>query len=74
MWAWLVFMAIDAQRIRANRFAAVTIRLQEERGQTVVSTGPYAIVRHPMYAYALLLTVGIPLLLGSLWVSSVWSY
>ena len=43
----------------------VTSRVQEERGQTVISTGPYAAVRHPMYAYALLLFIGTPLLLGS---------
>jgi protein-S-isoprenylcysteine O-methyltransferase Ste14 len=53
--------------LRANSFTAVTIRLQPERGQTVISTGPYAVVRHPMYAYALLLMIGAPLLLGSLW-------
>ena len=53
--------------LKANSFAAVTVRLQEERGQTVISTGPYAVVRHPMYAYAVLLMVGAPLLLGSLW-------
>lgn len=44
-----------------------TIRLQPERGQTVIRTGPYAIVRHPMYADTVLLLVGVPLLLGSLW-------
>ena len=53
--------------LRANSFAAVTVRLQEERGQTAISTGPYAVVRHPMYAYATLLLIGTPLLLGSLW-------
>ena len=55
------------QVLRANSFASVTVRLQQERGQTVISTGPYAVVRHPMYSYALLLMVGAPLLLGSLW-------
>ncbi len=53
--------------LRANSFAAVTVRLQKERGQTVISSGPYAVVRHPMYAYAVLLLIGTPLLLGSLW-------
>jgi protein-S-isoprenylcysteine O-methyltransferase Ste14 len=53
--------------LRANRFAATNVRVQRERGQTVVSTGPYAVVRHPMYAYAVLLIVGTALLLGSLW-------
>lgn len=56
-----------ASVFQANSFAAVTVRVQEERGQTVISSGPYAVVRHPMYAYALLLLVGTPLLLGSLW-------
>jgi protein-S-isoprenylcysteine O-methyltransferase Ste14 len=53
--------------LAANRFATTRVRVQEERGQTVISTGPYAIVRHPMYADALMPMVGIPLLLGSLW-------
>jgi protein-S-isoprenylcysteine O-methyltransferase Ste14 len=53
--------------LRANSFASVTIRVQRERSQTVISTGPYAVVRHPMYAYVVLLMIGAPLLLGSLW-------
>jgi protein-S-isoprenylcysteine O-methyltransferase Ste14 len=53
--------------LQANSFASVNIRVQAERKQTVVSTGPYAIVRHPMYSYALLMMVGAALLLGSLW-------
>ena len=53
--------------LHANSFAATTVRLQKERGQVVISTGPYAAVRHPMYAYAVLLMIGAPLLLGSLW-------
>jgi protein-S-isoprenylcysteine O-methyltransferase Ste14 len=53
--------------LRANSFAATTIRLQAERGQTVITTGPYAVMRHPMYGYAILFMIGVPLLLGSLW-------
>ncbi len=53
--------------LKANSFAAVTLELQPERGQTVISSGPYAAVRHPMYSFTLLLMVGTPLLLGSLW-------
>jgi protein-S-isoprenylcysteine O-methyltransferase Ste14 len=53
--------------LKANSFASVAVRLQHERGQRVISTGPYAVVRHPMYAFALLLMLGVPLLLGSLW-------
>jgi protein-S-isoprenylcysteine O-methyltransferase Ste14 len=53
--------------LKANSFASTQIRIQKERGQKVISTGPYAIVRHPMYAYVLPLMIGEPLLLGSLW-------
>ena len=48
---------------RENTFTAATIRV--ESGQRVISTGPYAIVRHPMYASALLYLIGTPLALGS---------
>jgi protein-S-isoprenylcysteine O-methyltransferase Ste14 len=51
--------------IKENRYAASTIEVVE--GQTVVSTGPYAIVRHPMYAGAILVFLGTPLALGSWW-------
>jgi protein-S-isoprenylcysteine O-methyltransferase Ste14 len=52
---------------RTNSFAAPVIKIQAERHQTVISTGPYAIVRHPMYAFALWQFVGGPLMLGSWW-------
>jgi protein-S-isoprenylcysteine O-methyltransferase Ste14 len=50
-----------------NRFFEPTVRIQVERGHTVIDTGPYAIVRHPGYVAACLLFVGIALSLGSLW-------
>ena len=51
--------------MRENTFLAPVVKIQKERGQRVISTGPYAIVRHPMYAGALLLIPSIPLILGS---------
>jgi protein-S-isoprenylcysteine O-methyltransferase Ste14 len=51
--------------IRVNSFAASNIRV--EKDQRVIDTGPYAYVRHPMYAAALWLFVGVPLALGSWW-------
>jgi protein-S-isoprenylcysteine O-methyltransferase Ste14 len=51
--------------IKFNSWAASNINVEE--GQTVIDTGPYAYVRHPMYAFALWLFVGIPLSLGSWW-------
>ena len=50
---------------RENRYTAATI--QVEAGQTLTDTGPYAIVRHPMYSGALLLLFGTPPALGSAW-------
>lgn len=50
-----------------NSFAAPVIKVQADRGQTVIDTGPYALVRHPMYAFAVLQFVGGPLMLGSWW-------
>ena len=54
---WLTF--------RENSFAAPVVRIQDERQQRVISTGPYAIVRHPMYSGASVYMIGMPLLLGS---------
>jgi protein-S-isoprenylcysteine O-methyltransferase Ste14 len=50
---------------RENTFTAGTIEVAE--GQHVIDSGPYAIVRHPMYAGALIMIAGIPLGLGSWW-------
>lgn len=52
---------------RENSFGAPVVRIQAERGHSVISTGPYAIVRHPMYAASLFLLVGWALALGSAW-------
>jgi protein-S-isoprenylcysteine O-methyltransferase Ste14 len=51
--------------MQSNSYAASIIRVEE--GQPVVSTGPYAYVRHPMYSGALLLLLAMPLALGSWW-------
>jgi protein-S-isoprenylcysteine O-methyltransferase Ste14 len=54
------------QRVfRENTFLAPVVRVQRERGHRVISTGPYALVRHPMYAGAALLLLSMALLLGS---------
>jgi protein-S-isoprenylcysteine O-methyltransferase Ste14 len=50
---------------KENTFASATV--QVVAGQQVISTGPYAIVRHPMYASGLLMLLGTPLALGSYW-------
>jgi len=50
---------------KENTFTAATILVTP--GQRVVSTGPYAVVRHPMYSGALVVLFGTPLALGSWW-------
>ena len=60
----LGFLAV-LRTFRENSFAAPVIKIQEERGQRVIDTGPYGFVRHPMYAGAFLYVLGTPLVLGS---------
>jgi protein-S-isoprenylcysteine O-methyltransferase Ste14 len=51
----------------ANRFFSGVVRIQEDRGHEVVTSGPYRYVRHPGYLGGLLSLVATPPLLGSLW-------
>jgi protein-S-isoprenylcysteine O-methyltransferase Ste14 len=50
-----------------NKFAEPSVRIQPDRGQEVVDTGPYAIVRHPLYAASIVLFVGMALATRSYW-------
>lgn len=50
-----------------NTFASPLVRIQADRKQHVISTGVYSIVRHPMYLAGVLMFIGAPLLLGSLY-------
>ena len=52
---------------RENSFAAPVVKVQAERHHRVISSGPYAFVRHPMYSGVMLFFFGVPLLLGSWW-------
>ncbi len=58
-WLGILFV------FRENSFSAATIELAADH--TVISTGPYAWVRHPMYAAGLVMLLGIPIALGSWW-------
>jgi protein-S-isoprenylcysteine O-methyltransferase Ste14 len=51
--------------LRENTFASAVIEVDAE--QIVISTGPYAVVRHPMYSGAALMMIGTPISLGSWW-------
>ena len=63
----LISFAIVQWTFQTNSFATAVVRIQTERGHRVISTGPYALVRHPMYAGAALFLFSVPLMLGSLW-------
>ena len=60
-------MSFVAWTFMTNRFASTAVRIQHERNQTVITTGPYAIVRHPMYLGTFMVALGSPLALGSWW-------
>jgi protein-S-isoprenylcysteine O-methyltransferase Ste14 len=60
-----VGLGVVALVLIQNSYAASTV--QVEAGQTVVSTGLYGLVRHPMYTGNVIMLVGIPLALGSYW-------
>ena len=61
----LLAYALIYRVFRENTFLAPVVKLQAERGHRVIDTGPYATVRHPMYAGAALLVLSMALLLGS---------
>ena len=63
--AFLFAYVLYAEVLRENTYLSRTIEVQE--GQTVVDTGLYGIVRHPMYAVTLLLFLAMPLVLGSVY-------
>jgi protein-S-isoprenylcysteine O-methyltransferase Ste14 len=50
-----------------NAFFSQVVRIQTERGHTVVSSGPYRVVRHPAYIGMILVVLGAPIMLGSWW-------
>jgi protein-S-isoprenylcysteine O-methyltransferase Ste14 len=61
MLGWLAIFFV----FKENSFSSATIEVALD--QKVISTGPYALVRHPMYAGGLVMLLGIPIALGSWW-------
>jgi protein-S-isoprenylcysteine O-methyltransferase Ste14 len=53
--------------MRSNTFFSSVVRIQRDRGQTVVASGPYRLVRHPGYAGMFVFTLATPLILNSWW-------
>ena len=71
IWLGYVLFAIayagEAWPQAVNRHFEPGIRIQSDRGQTVIDTGPYAYVRHPSYSFGGLLAISMALMLGSWW-------
>ena len=59
--------ALSVWAMASNKFFSGTVRIQKDRGHTVVSAGPYGFVRHPGYLAWCISAPAIPLMLGSLW-------
>jgi protein-S-isoprenylcysteine O-methyltransferase Ste14 len=59
--------ALGSWAIISNPFFASTVRIQSERGHSVISDGPYQYIRHPGYSGWILTGMALPVMLGSLW-------
>lgn len=71
VWIMLMFAVLanllPFWAVMSNPFASNVVRIQAERGHRVVSDGPYAYIRHPVYLGGLLYAFSYPLFLGSYW-------
>jgi protein-S-isoprenylcysteine O-methyltransferase Ste14 len=65
--ALILSMGLTGWVLCVNPFAEKTVRIQTERGQAVVTSGPYRLARHPMYVGSMLMFLGAPLVWGSVW-------
>jgi protein-S-isoprenylcysteine O-methyltransferase Ste14 len=58
---------LGAWAMVVNRYFSAVARIQRDRGQKVVTTGPYRMIRHPAYAGALLASLASPIMLDAIW-------
>jgi protein-S-isoprenylcysteine O-methyltransferase Ste14 len=65
--ASMLGFALFSWAMVSNAYFSTIVRIQKERGHAVCTTGPYRFVRHPGYVGAILQSLGLPLMLGSLW-------
>ena len=68
---YLLSSMLTAWALSENRYAEAVSRVQEERGQRVCSTGPYAFVRHPMYSAIIMWCISVTMVFPSVWVALV---
>jgi protein-S-isoprenylcysteine O-methyltransferase Ste14 len=72
LWGFGVALAFASQifvlwAMDSNSFFAATVRIQADRGHSVISSGPYQLIRHPGYAGSMVYTLLVPLVLCSWW-------
>lgn len=67
LWFYLLSWALHLWAMAENKYFSQVVRIQTDRGQIVIETGPYRYVRHPGYTGGILLTAATPLMLGSAW-------
>lgn len=65
--AFVLGMGIMTWAMAVNNYFSLVVRIQKDRGHTVVTEGPYRYVRHPGYVGGMLFQIGTPFLLGTLW-------
>ena len=68
---YLLSSVLTAWALSENRYAEAVSRVQEERGQRVCSTGPYAFVRHPMYSAIIMWCISVVMVFPNVWVALV---
>ncbi len=70
-WAAMVLIALGygvfGWAMATNKFFSAVVRIQKDRGHTVVTNGPYQCVRHPGYVGMIISTLATPVMLGSRW-------
>jgi len=65
--AFMLGMGLLTWAMAVNNYFSLVVRIQTDRGHTVVTGGPYRYVRHPGYVAGIIFQLGTPLLLGALW-------
>jgi protein-S-isoprenylcysteine O-methyltransferase Ste14 len=64
---FILSMAITFWVMISNKFLSTFVRIQDDRGHKTITSGPYRFVRHPMYLGVMIMSLAMPLLLGSWW-------
>lgn len=71
VFVYLLSSVLTAWALSENRYAEAVSRVQDDRGQRVCSTGPYAHVRHPMYSAIIMWCASVVMVFPSVWVAVV---